>query len=199
MSTLMYVYSSCVLTIWIWSKGRGGNSQSVLSIMLLSPWYPFSAIDRSIVGIQTMDLSVRLSHRLCNRARFSPGRDRGTISLYSAPLSNPTEKEHWPGLMILCHITFYFYCTSTIPVFNCYIVITSPPWPIYCLISLILPHLRTLYIDFFYCIIDCMFVYSMCYSVLLYVSNFFALSWPGRSCKWELVLNKPTWLNEGEI
>jgi hypothetical protein len=28
--------------------------------------------------------------------------------------------------------TFNF-CTSTIPVFNCYIVITSPPWPIYCL------------------------------------------------------------------
>jgi hypothetical protein len=36
---------------------------------------------------------------------------------------------------------------------------------------------------FFYCFIDCMFVYFMCNSVLLYVSNCFALSWPGRSCK----------------
>ena len=43
-----------------------------------------------------------------------------------------------------------------------------------------------------------MFVYSMCNSVLLYVSNCFALSWPGHNCKWELVLNLPTWLNKGE-
>ena len=41
----------------------------------------------------------------------------------------------------------FIFCTSTIPVFNCYIVITSPPWPIYCLNSLILPHLHSLYID----------------------------------------------------
>jgi hypothetical protein len=34
-------------------------------------------------------------------------------------------------------------------VFNCYIVITLPPWPIYCLSSLIFPHSHTLYIDFF--------------------------------------------------
>ena len=81
------------------------------------------------------------------------------------------------------------FCTSTIPVFNCYIVITLPPWPIYCLNSLMLPYLHTLHIDFFYCIIDCMFVYSMCNSVLLYVLNCFALSWPGRSCKWGLALN----------
>ena len=39
----------------------------------------------------------------------------------------------------------------------------------------------------------------MCNSVLLFVSQCFALSWPGRSCKWELVLNWPTWLNKGEI
>ena len=44
----------------------------------------------------------------------------------------------------------------------------------------------------------CLF-YSMCNSVLLYVSNCVALSWPGRNCKWELVLNLPTWLNKGEI
>ena len=35
-------------------------------------------------------------------------------------------------------------------VFNCYIVITSPPWPIYCHNSLILPHLHSLYIDFLF-------------------------------------------------
>ena len=44
----------------------------------------------------------------------------------------------------------------------------------------------------------CLF-YSMCNSVSLYVSNCFALSWPGRNCKWELFLNLPTWLNKGEI
>jgi hypothetical protein len=35
----------------------------------------------------------------------------------------------------------------------------------------------------FYCVIDCMFVYSMCNSVLLFVSHCFALPRPGRSCK----------------
>ena len=35
--------------------------------------------------------------------------------------------------------------------------------------------------------------------MLLFVLNCFALSWPGSSCKWELVLNLPTWLNKGEI
>ena len=39
----------------------------------------------------------------------------------------------------------------------------------------------------------------MCNSVLLFLSHCFALSWPARSCKWELVLNWPTWLNKGEI
>jgi hypothetical protein len=46
-------------------------------------------------------------------------------------------------------------CTSIMPVFNWYIVIHLPPWRIYCLI---LPHLQTLYRDFFYCVIDvCLF------------------------------------------
>ena len=39
------------------------------------------------------------------------------------------------------------FCTSITPVFNCYIVIISPLWPIYCLTSLILLHLHTLNID----------------------------------------------------
>ena len=39
----------------------------------------------------------------------------------------------------------------------------------------------------------------MCNSVLLFVSHCFALSWPGCSCKWELVLNWHTWLNKGWI
>ena len=63
----------------------------------------------------------------------------------------------------------FIFCTSTIPVFNWYIVITSPPWPIYWLTSLISPHLHTLYIDFFFCIIDCMFVYFMCNSFFVCV------------------------------
>ena len=36
------------------------------------------------------------------------------------------------------------FCTSITQVFNCYIVIISPLWPIYCRTSLILPHLHTL-------------------------------------------------------
>ena len=87
----------------------------------------------------------------------------------------------------------FIFCTSTIPVFNCYNVITSPPWPIYCVTSLILPHFHSLFMDLlFYFVLLCYwlcFVYSMCNSVLLYVLNCYALSWPGRSCKWELVLN----------
>ena len=75
----------------------------------------------------------------------------------------------------------------------------SPLWPIHCFTSHILPHLHTLSIYFFlYYVIDCMFVYSMCNSVLSFVSHCFALSWRERSCKWELVLNWPTWLNKGE-
>ena len=65
----------------------------------------------------------------------------------------------------------FIFCTSINPVINCYIIIISPLWPIYFLTSLILPHLHTLYIDFFYCINDCTFVYSMCNSVLLFVSH----------------------------
>ena len=42
----------------------------------------------------------------------------------------------------------FIFCTSITPVFNWYIVITSSPWPIYCLTSLFLPHLHSLYIDF---------------------------------------------------
>ena len=45
-------------------------------------------------------------------------------------------------------VTSFIFCTSTIPVCNCYIVITSPPWPIYCLNSLIFSHLHLLYITF---------------------------------------------------
>jgi hypothetical protein len=41
----------------------------------------------------------------------------------------------------------FIFCWSTLPVFNCYIVITSPPWPIYFLNS---PHLHSLYIDFLF-------------------------------------------------
>ena len=44
----------------------------------------------------------------------------------------------------------FIFCTSTTPVINCYIVITLPPWPIYCLNSLILPHLYSMYIYFLF-------------------------------------------------
>ena len=88
----------------------------------------------------------------------------------------------------------FIFCTSTIPVFNCYFIITSPPWPIYCLNPLILPHLLTSYIDFFVfffllyywlyvlfipCVTLCC---CMCRIAKLYLGQ-------NHSCKWELVLN----------
>ena len=119
------------------------------------------------------------------------------VHLYTAQLSTS-----FP----YCIYLFCSFCTTvsllahpsfahpTIPVFNCHIVITSPPWPMYCLNSLIWPNLHSLYIDFFFLffptvLLTVCFVHSMCNSVLLYVSNCYALSWSGYSCKWERVLN----------
>jgi hypothetical protein len=71
--------------------------------------------------------------------------------------------------------------------------------------GLFLPYLPNLTIfahtvhQFFYCVIGCKFVYPICNSVLLFLSHWFALSWPDRGCKWELVLISPTRLNNGEI
>ena len=57
--------------------------------------------------------------------------------------------------------------------------------------------LHTLYVDFSI-VIDCTFV--LCVTLCCcFLSHCFALSWPGCSCKLELVLNWPTWLNKGEI
>jgi hypothetical protein len=63
---------------------------------------------------------------------------------------------------------------------------------------LYLPYL-TSFAHIVYRLVSVCLFYSMCNSVLLYVSNCFALSWPGRNCKRELVLNLPTWLNKDEI
>jgi hypothetical protein len=65
-------------------------------------------------------------------------------------------------------ICTFIFCTSIIPVFNCYIVITSPPWPIY---LLILPNLHSPVYRLFCSILSTVlstvcFVYSMCNSVL---------------------------------
>jgi hypothetical protein len=84
-------------------------------------------------------------------------------------------------------------CTSFTPVLmlNCNYFATM---------AYLLPYLPSLTIfahtvySFFYCVIDCTFIYPMCNTVLL-LSHCFALSWPGSSCKWQLVLNWPTWLN----
>jgi hypothetical protein len=83
-----------------------------------------------------------------------------TVFIYLAPLH--------PNISTC---TFIF-CTSTIPLFHFYIVITSPPWPIYCLNSLILPHLHSLYIDLFSFVLLyywLCFVYSMCNCVVVCV------------------------------
>jgi hypothetical protein len=88
----------------------------------------------------------------------------------------------------------FIFCTSTIPVFKCYIVITLPQWPIYCLNSLILPHLHSLYIDFFFLLYYwlCLFIpcvtpcCCMCLTAMLYLGqvavvneNLFSTSLPG--------------------
>ena len=70
-------------------------------------------------------------------------------------------------------------------------------WSIYCLTSLILLHLHTLYIWFSIVLLTVHLF--MCNSVLLFLSHCFDLSWPGRSYKWELVLSWPTWLNKDEV
>jgi hypothetical protein len=92
------------------------------------------------------------------------------------------------------HIIF---CTSITPVLmlNCN-YFTTMVYLLPCLSNLT-TFTHTVY-TFFYCVIDCTFVYPMCNSVL-FVSHCFALSWPGRSCKWELALNWRTWLNKGEM
>jgi hypothetical protein len=100
-------------------------------------------------------------------------------SQITAPVHSPSVNSpsiYWPHP----HTVFIYLaplhpsistCTSTIPVFNCNIVITSPPWPIYCLNSLILPHLHSLYIDFLSSFVLLYhwlcFVYSMCKSVVV--------------------------------
>ena len=50
----------------------------------------------------------------------------------------------------------------------------------YLLQCLLTPFAHSVY-RFFYCVIDCTFVYSKCNSVFL--SHYFDLSWPGHSCK----------------
>jgi hypothetical protein len=54
-------------------------------------------------------------------------------------------------------------------------------------------HLHTLYIDFSIVLLTVRLF--MCNSVLLSLSHCYVLSWPGHRCKWVLVLNWPTWLN----
>ena len=52
--------------------------------------------------------------------------------------------------------------------------------------------LKALYIDFYIVLLTVRLF--MCIYVLLLLSHCFALSWPSRSCKWELFLNMPIWL-----
>jgi hypothetical protein len=72
----------------------------------------------------------------------------------------------------------------------------------YLLPYLLTPFAHTVYrfvYRFFYCVIDCTFVYPMYNSVLLFFVALLCFIWPGRSCKLELVLNWPTWLNKGDF
>ena len=106
-------------------------------------------------------------------------------------------EEHWCWVSGSCPIDsllerHYLHISLQCKLLNCnYLPLLAYLFP-YLLTSF--PH--TVH-RFFYCVIDCMFVYPMCNSVLSFLSHCFALSWPGRSCKWELVLNWPTWLNIG--
>ena len=84
----------------------------------------------------------------------------------SPSVNSPSNYPHPHTVFIYLSCSFppqYLYlhihlCTSIIPVFNCYIVITSPPWPIH---FLNLPHLHSLLTVFF--------VYSMCNCVVVCV------------------------------
>jgi hypothetical protein len=92
-------------------------------------------------------------------------------------------------VFLLAHHHLHIY-HSSVNLLNCNYFATM---------AYLLPYLRTPFAHtvyrFFYCVIDCMFVYPTCNSVL-FVVHCFALSWPGCSCKSELVLNWPTWLKQ---
>jgi hypothetical protein len=123
------------------------------------------------------------------------------IAHVHSPSNHPTTSSPYcylccsfaPQYLYLHNNLLHIYHSYLIAIFELFchygLFIALPP------LSYLIP---TLYINFFYCIMDCVFVYSMCNSVL-FVTHCFALSWPGRSCKWELVLNWLTWLNKGEI
>ena len=112
----------------------------------------------------------RMSSLICTALRLPAMTPSSVLWCCDTPLQTmmdppPPNQSCFNAIYCPGHICSPQASSSTIPVFNCYIVITSPPWAIYCLTSLILPHLHTLYIDFFYCV----FVYSMCNSVVVCV------------------------------
>ena len=74
-----------------------------------------------------------------------------------------------------------------------------PLGPIYCLPPYSSTFAHTVHRLFYFSFVLFTVRLFMCNSVLLFLSHCFALSWPGHSCKQELVLNWPTWLNQGEI
>ena len=109
----------------------------------------------------------------------------------TAPVHSPSVNS--PSIYLISILYFFYlscsfapqylylhihFCTSTIPVLHCYIVITSPPWQIYCLNSLILPHMHSLYIDFvFFFVLYVLFIpcvtlcCCMCWIALLYLGR----------------------------
>ena len=94
-----------------------------------------------------------------------------------------------PSTYFYLHIIIYH---SSVNLLNCNYFATMA----YLLPYHLTPFAHAIYRLYFFSIVlltVCLFIPCVT------LSYCFALSWPGRSCKWELVLNWPTWLNKGDI
>ena len=117
----------------------------------------------------------------------------GKAPVNSPSVNSPSNYLHHPH-MVFINFFLLLFCTpvlllahrhlhiyhSSLNLLNCNYFATMA----YLLPYLLTPFAHTVYrLSFFYCVIDYTLVYSMCNSVLLFVSHCFALTWPGRSCK----------------
>ena len=84
------------------------------------------------------------------------------------------------------HYFYFYFAHSSIAnlpfqCFTCYIVFTLPPWPFFAFTSLLTSFAHIVYRLVYTVLFTVCF--TPCVTVSLFVSNCFALSWPGRNCK----------------
>ena len=128
--------------------------------------------------MRSKELSFELRDRIVSRHRSVEGYQKMSAALKKNTMASIILQQLPLSLLYLFYLFILLLCTPLFGFLLCtFFHYKSTKSTIY-------HSLLTSYIDlFFYCIIDCMLVYPMCNSMLLYVSNCFALSWPGRNCK----------------